>query len=152
MRTTTCLGVLLAMFAGPSAWSQTLPDAGSLMRQNEQMFRPNPANTARREALAPPMTLDDGLLFESVRLANGVPFVASRFDSMTGALTGVALFKDPKLRKPWFKTQTKDGVATQDLYFWADAQRHGYRCAIDTSVRVGHYDFSGAFGPADTVW
>jgi hemolysin activation/secretion protein len=58
MRTTTCLGVLLAMFAGSSAWAQTMPDAGSLMRQNEQMFRPNPANTPRREALAPPMTLD----------------------------------------------------------------------------------------------
>ena len=40
---------------------------------------------------SPPMTLDDGLQFESVRLANGVPFVASRFDSMTGALSGLAL-------------------------------------------------------------
>ena len=43
---------------------------------------------------APPMTLDDGLHFESVRLANGVPLVASRFDSMTGALTGLALRLD----------------------------------------------------------
>src|SRR5271169_744936 len=26
----------------------------------------------------------------------------------------MSIFRDPKLRKPWFKTQTKDGVATQD--------------------------------------
>jgi hypothetical protein len=43
---------------------------------------------------APPMTLDDGLQFESVRLANGVPLVASRFDNMTGAMAGLALRLD----------------------------------------------------------
>ena len=43
---------------------------------------------------SPPMTLDDELQFESVRLANGVPLVASRFDSMTGAMTGLALRLD----------------------------------------------------------
>ncbi|MES2958949.1 MAG: hypothetical protein V4792_12220 [Pseudomonadota bacterium] len=42
----------------------------------------------------PPITLDDGLQFESLRLANGVPLVASRFDSMTGAMTGLALRLD----------------------------------------------------------
>lgn len=52
------------------------------------------------------------------------------------------MFKDPKLRKPWFVTQKKDGLATQDLYFWADAKKHGYRCAIDCSVKVGHYDLA----------
>jgi hypothetical protein len=57
------------------------------------------------------------------------------------------IFKDKKLRKPWFVTQKKDGIATQDLYFWADARKHGYRCAIDCSVKVGHYDIS-----TDTVW
>ena len=50
------------------------------------------------------------------------------------------MFKDKKLRKPWFHTQSKDGVATQDLYFWADARKHGYRCAVDCSIQVGHYD------------
>lgn len=51
------------------------------------------------------------------------------------------MFKDPDLRKPWFKTQ-KDGggMATQDLYFWSDARKFGYRCAIDCSVKVGHLD------------
>ena len=50
------------------------------------------------------------------------------------------MFKDKKLRKPWFVTQKKDGIATQDLYAWTDFKKHGYRCAIDCSVKVGHYD------------
>jgi len=53
----------------------------------------------------------------------------------------MSMFKDPKLRKPWFKTVAgKEGVGTQDLYFWGDARKHGYRCAIDCDVLVGHYD------------
>jgi len=43
---------------------------------------------------APPMTLDDGLQFETLRLAQGVPLVASRFDSMTSAMAGLALRAD----------------------------------------------------------
>ena len=62
------------------------------------------------------------------------------------------MFKDPDLRKPWFKTQTENGVATQDLYFWGDARKQGYRCAVDCGVLVGHYDYEGKFGPADMVW
>lgn len=58
MRTTIRLSALLAMLAGCSAWSQTLPDAGSLMRQTEQMFRQNPVQTPRREALPPAMVID----------------------------------------------------------------------------------------------
>lgn len=57
------------------------------------------------------------------------------------------MFKDKKLRRPWFVTQTRDGMATQDLYFWSDARKHGYRCAIDCGVKVGHYDLA-----TDTVW
>ena len=57
------------------------------------------------------------------------------------------MFKDPKLRKPWFVTQKHDGVSTQDLYFWKNARMHGYRCAIDCSVHVGHYELS-----TDTCW
>lgn len=55
------------------------------------------------------------------------------------------MFKSPKLRKPWFVTQTKDGVATQDLYFWSDAKKHGFRCAVDCSVKVGHYSVEEDF-------
>ena len=65
------------------------------------------------------------------------------------------MFKDDRLRKPWFKTlngSNGPGVSTQDLYFWGDARKYGYRCAIDCSVRVGHYDLKGDFGIADMVW
>lgn len=58
------------------------------------------------------------------------------------------MFKDDRLRKPWFKTVAgKEGVGTQDLYFWGDARKHGYRCAIDCGVRVGHLDVVN-----DIVW
>ena len=51
------------------------------------------------------------------------------------------MFKDERLRKPWFKTTADNsGVGTQDLYFWTDAKKNGYRCAVDCSVTVGHYD------------
>lgn len=60
----------------------------------------------------------------------------------------LAMFKDARLRRPWFKTVAdKTGLGTQDLYFWADAHKYGYRCAIDCSVTVGHYDVN-----ADIVW
>lgn len=60
----------------------------------------------------------------------------------------LSMFKDEKLRKPWFKTIAgKEGVGTQDLYFWGDARKYGYRCAIDCSVKVGHYDIAN-----DMVW
>ncbi len=57
------------------------------------------------------------------------------------------MFKDAKLRKPWFKTEKQNGVFTQDLYFWTDARKYGYRCAVDCAVKVGHYDLN-----SDTMW
>lgn len=54
------------------------------------------------------------------------------------------MFKDEKLRKPWFKTGPGN---TQDLYFWADAKKYGYRCAVDCAIGVGHYDHEN-----DIVW
>lgn len=63
------------------------------------------------------------------------------------------MFKDERLRRPWFKTVADHtGVGTQDLYAWSDFRKHGYRCAIDCSVKVGHYDHAGAFGPPRTMW
>jgi hypothetical protein len=62
----------------------------------------------------------------------------------------ISMFKDKRLRRPWFKTLTGiegTGQGTQDLYFWGDARKYGYRCAIDCSVLVGHYDFEN-----DYVW
>ena len=55
------------------------------------------------------------------------------------------MFKDERLRRPWFKTvaNSKEGVGTQDLYFAADAFKNGYKFAIDCSVKVGHVDSTG---------
>ena len=54
------------------------------------------------------------------------------------------MFKDPRLRRPWFKTLAgKDGCSTQDLYFWGDARKFGYRCAVDCAIGVGHMDENG---------
>lgn len=60
----------------------------------------------------------------------------------------LAMFKDPRLQRPWFRTLAgTTGVGTQDLAFWGDARKYGYRCAIDCAVCVGHLD------PAtDVVW
>lgn len=54
----------------------------------------------------------------------------------------LSMFKDERLRKPWFKTVASgpEGIGTQDLHFWGDARKHGYRCAVDCDVLVGHFD------------
>lgn len=58
------------------------------------------------------------------------------------------MFKDSNLPKPLFKTAvSKEGVGTQDLQFWTNARKFGYRCAIDCSIKVGHYDVS-----SDIIW
>lgn len=64
------------------------------------------------------------------------------------------IFKDPKLPRPLFKTTAsiKEGAQTQDLYFWKNARNLGYRCAVDCSVRVGHWDERGKFGVPKTMW
>jgi len=64
----------------------------------------------------------------------------------------LSIFKDKRLRRPWFKTQVHGGCSTQDLYFWSDARKYGYRCAIDCSVKVGHIDYNSSFGHKDFVW
>lgn len=67
----------------------------------------------------------------------------------------LSMFADLRLRRPWFYTpsgRSGEGIGTQDLYFWADARKHGYRCAVDTRVRVGHYDYLGQFGQPDMMW
>ena len=53
------------------------------------------------------------------------------------------MFKDKDLPRPFFKTLTGiegQGIGTQDLQFWTNARKLGYRCAIDCSIKVGHYD------------
>jgi hypothetical protein len=64
------------------------------------------------------------------------------------ALWRLDMFKDPRLRQPLFKTVAgPEGIGTQDLYFWADARKYGYRCAVDCDVLVGHLDQN-----TDIVW
>jgi hypothetical protein len=65
------------------------------------------------------------------------------------------MFRDPRLRRPWFKTlngSEGQGVGTQDLYFASDARRYGYRCAVACDVLVGHYDLEGKFGQPDMMY
>lgn len=51
------------------------------------------------------------------------------------------MFRDPKLPKPFFKTKCSmdEGVGTQDLSFWGEARKLGYRAAIACDVLVGHF-------------
>jgi hypothetical protein len=78
--------------------------------------------------------------------ANGA-LVECNGTGMGFALWRLSMFRDKKLRRPWFVTQKENGVATQDLYFWADAKQNGHRCAVDCAVHVGHYEQS-----TDTMW
>lgn len=75
---------------------------------------------------------------ETVQEANGLGMGFTLFD--------LSVFRDKKIPKPWFKTiqewDPNTGVAagTQDLYFFANARRAGYRVACDTRIKVGHLD------------
>jgi hypothetical protein len=49
-----------------------------------------------------------------------------------------------KLPQPWFVANEgipHDEQATQDLFFFQNARRAGFRVACDTRVKVGHIDF-----------
>jgi hypothetical protein len=63
------------------------------------------------------------------------------------------IFKNKDLSKPWFKTlqEYTPGVGTraytQDLYFYENAAKCGYRFACDNRVLVGHYSYE-----TDQIW
>lgn len=63
------------------------------------------------------------------------------------------IFKDPNIPKPWFKTVQEvipgQGARayTQDLYFYENAAKAGYKFACDNRVLVGHYDYAN-----DKMW
>lgn len=69
--------------------------------------------------------------------------------SMGFTVFRLEMFKDPRLRRPWFKMgeTSADAFSTQDFHGWADFRKYGYRCAVDCSVAVGHYSLSD-----DVVW
>jgi len=77
---------------------------------------------------------------DSVQRCNGL--------GMGFTLFRMEMFKDQRLRTPWFKTEQSyiPGVGarafTQDLYFFEDAGKWGHTFACDTRVLVGHYDLS----------
>lgn len=81
------------------------------------------------------------------------PPVAGQLVECTGTGMGfnlwrIAMFKDERIRKPWFRTIAgKEGIGTQDLAFWSEARKYGYRCAVDCNVLVSHYDHA-----SDTLW
>lgn len=56
------------------------------------------------------------------------------------------IFKDPKVPKPWFRTCNEwdpvhgTKMYTQDLYFFENIRKLGYKIACDTRVHVGHLD------------
>lgn len=88
----------------------------------------------------PQMPIESGL-----QRANGL--------GMGFNLFKMEIFKDERIPRPWFKTlqdfdyQKGARAATQDLYFYQNAGKLGYRFACDTRVKVGHYDAA-----MDVVW
>lgn len=68
-------------------------------------------------------------------------------------LFSMKMLLDEKLSRPVFETVQRitpgkgaEGY-TQDLRFFEEVGKHGYKFACDSRVRVGHYDFQ-----TDTVW
>ena len=75
--------------------------------------------------------------------------IPDRIQECNGLGMGFTLFKldmFKKMPKPWFKTLQDytpgQGMraCTQDLYFFQEAAKHGYRFASDNRIRVGHWD------------
>ena len=67
--------------------------------------------------------------------------------SMGFTLWRLKMFHDKRLPRPLFQTKVSavEGVGTQDLMFWREARKYGYRCAVDTRVKVGHLDIETGF-------
>ena len=74
------------------------------------------------------------------------------------ALWDLNLFKDPRLKNPWFETkQSYDPFrgtecGTQDLTFCRKATDLGYRFAVASDVRVGHMDINTASPEYGLIW
>ncbi len=72
--------------------------------------------------------------------------------AMGATLFRMDIFRDTRIKRPFFKTEPG---CTQDLNFWMEIRKYGYRCCVDCDVRVGHYDFRGDFSNGllpDFVW
>lgn len=78
------------------------------------------------------------------------PPQAETLQECNGLGMGFTLFRMDIFRNPgfeygqWFKTIGEKGqYVTQDLYFFLKAKELGYKFAVDTSCKVGHYDQLG---------
>ena len=83
-----------------------------------------------------------------------VPPVPNKIVECWGVAMGftlfrMSMFKEGKLPRPFFKTNNGlntpssngvFGMSTQDMSFWMEASKHGYKCGVDCSVKVGHYE------------
>jgi hypothetical protein len=91
---------------------------------------------------------------------NFIPFMPApdsinpcRGIAMGFSLFKLDIFKNPELPKPFFETRQSyiEGQGaqayTQDLKFCENAGKLGYKFAVDSRVKVGHYDVS-----ADFMW
>jgi hypothetical protein len=70
-----------------------------------------------------------------------VPDVVQRCNGLGMGFTlfKISMFK--KLPSPWFRTVQERGKAySQDLFFFENAGREGYKFASDNRVKVGHLD------------
>lgn len=69
-------------------------------------------------------------------------------------LYNLQIFRDKKLRQPWFKTtaSSTEGSYSQDLYWATDARKNGYRFAVACDVKSSHLDYDGKFGPAGEAY
>ena len=67
--------------------------------------------------------------------------------SMGFHLWRLDLFKDPRIQWPLFKTccSSTEGCYSQDLKGCTELRKIGFRCAVDTSVAVGHIDMQTGF-------
>lgn len=84
-------------------------------------------------------------VFDTIQQCNGL--------GMGFTLFKLDMFRNTRIPKPWFKTRQEyisgQGVSsyTQDLYFFENAGKEGYKFACDCRVKVGHYDLQN-----DVVW
>lgn len=82
---------------------------------------------------------------DTVQECNGLGMGFTLFD--------MQVFRDDKIPRPWFKTvqewapDTGARLGTQDLYFFANCRKAGWKVASDNRVKVGHYDYA-----QDVIW
>jgi hemolysin activation/secretion protein len=95
MRCTSSFLIFLVAWICSHATAQTVPDAGALMRQTEQMLRPSMGTSPRREALPPAMSINDTTVIEVKR----IKFVGNKYLTADQLQTVVAPYEYRTLRQ-----------------------------------------------------